>query len=134
MAKKLADMDVAELAAHLKESQLNNIEKQLKFVSSRLEELQPLIELQQRLQAARRAMLNERAVASGGGRGLSQSEVIAWLGENGASTVYEIAQGLSVTEAVVRGHLNRGKDERFEKTNNNHWQLREPENEEDDDE
>jgi hypothetical protein len=41
-----------------------------------------------------------------------------------------------VTEAVVRGHLNRGKDERFEmilEEGVKKWDLREPENDEEED-
>jgi hypothetical protein len=134
MAKKvLADMDIDELASHLKETQLNGIDKQLALIERRLANLQPLIELRERLQSARRAMLNERAVAQGGGRGLSQSEVVNAMRGAGPLSVYEISKKLGATDSVVRGHLNRGKDERFTKLVDNKWELREPEDDDEED-
>lgn len=132
---KMADMSVEELADHLKQGQLDAIDQRLKIVGTRLNDLQPLIELRDRLQSARRALLNERAVASGGGRGLSQAEVVSALASLGEASVYALSQKLGSNEAAVRGHLNRGKGERFEKTTENTWRVREPENEpEEDDE
>jgi hypothetical protein len=131
---KLQDMGHAELAAYLKERELDGIDKQLKVINGRLADFEPLIELKGRLEGARRALLNDRAVASGGGRGLTQSEVVNALREMGEpSSVYEIAQKLGTNEATVRGHLNRGKDERFKKNGDNKWSLREPENDEEED-
>lgn len=136
--KALADMEPDELAAHLKERALNETDKQLQLIEKRLANLQPLIELRDRLQASRRAMLNDRSPTSGGGRGTSQAEVVnAIRAFNGQPlTVYEISQAVGASEAVIRGHLNRGKDERFTKDSDGKWTLREPENdeEEDDDE
>jgi len=134
MAKvSLADMEPEDLAEALKKRHLDEIDKQLVLVNRRLDKLQPLIELRDRLQASRRAMLNERAVASGGGRGLSQSEVVNALRDSDGMSVFELSQKLSVSDAVVRGHLNRGKDERFTKLADNKWVLREPENDEEED-
>jgi hypothetical protein len=135
MGKKIADMDHQELADALKKQQLDGLDKQLRLLNSRLDELQPLIELRDRLTSARRAILNERAVASGGGRGISQSEIVNAMRDKGALSVYEVAQAVGATESVVRGHLNRGKNERFTKQDDNKWVLREPENDpEEDDE
>lgn len=138
MGTKLADMEPDELATHLKERALNETDKQLKLIESRLANLQPLIELRDRLQASRRAMLNDRSVASGGGRGTSQAEVVNAMRapNNGEGmSVFDIAQAVGASEAVIRGHLNRGKDERFRKLADGKWELHEPENEpEDDDE
>jgi hypothetical protein len=131
---KLADMKHDELAEYLKKRELDGIDRQLTIIDERLRELQPLIELRDRLTGARRSMLNERAVASNGGRGLSQSEVINAMREIAApASVYDIAQKLGANEATVRSHLNRGKDERFTKDGDNKWTLREPENDEEDD-
>src|SRR5882672_10292090 len=125
--KSLAEMEPDELATHLKERALNETDKQLQLIEKRLANLQPLIELRDRLQASRRAMLNDRSVASGGGRGTSQAEVVNAM-SSGPMSVYEIAQAVGASEAVIRGHLNRGKDERFLKTAEGTWMLREPEN------
>jgi DNA-binding CsgD family transcriptional regulator len=131
----MKDMGVEELAEHLKQGQLDAIDQRLKIVGTRLNDLQPLIELRDRLQSARRALLNERAVASNGGRGLSQAEVVSALASLGEASVYDLAKALGVNEATVRGHLNRGKDERFTKLVDNKWAVREPENDpEEDDE
>lgn len=134
--KKMNEMGLEELAAYLKNLQLDQIDKQLRVIESKLSPMNALIEHRNRLQAARRALLNDRAVASGGGRGISQSEVINAMRDKDPQTVYEIAQALGATESVVRGHLNRGKGERFTKLTDNKWELREPENddEKDDDE
>lgn len=138
MGTKLADMDPTELADHLKTRALNETDKQLKLIESRLSDLQPLIELRDRLQASRRAMLNDRSVASGGGRGTSQAEVVNAMRDIDVTgiSVFDLAQRVGASEAVIRGHLNRGKDERFTKHSDGKWTLREPENdeEEDDDE
>lgn len=79
-----------------------------------------------RLLAARRALLGvgSRTTANAGNR-TTQDEVAHYVGENAGDdglTVAEIATGLSTNEAVVRGHLSRGKD-RFVKIDN-HWFLR----------
>lgn len=132
----LAEMEPNELAAHLKERALNETDKQLQLIEKRLTNLQPLIELRDRLQASRRAMLNDRSPTSGGGRGTSQAEVVNAMRDKAPLSVYEISQLVGASEAVIRGHLNRGKDERFKKDSSGNWSLREPENddEEDDDE
>lgn len=111
------------------------IDKRLKAIDKKLLPFQGLIDQKNKLQASRRALLAERSTTSnGGGKGLSQEEVVNWMTQHeGPHTVFEIAQGLSVTESVVRGHLNRGKDERFEKDGNK-WDLRDPENDDDEDE
>jgi hypothetical protein len=112
---------------------VESINKRLRAIDKKLEPFQGLIEQKRRLEGSRRVLLAERAAtANGGGKGLSQEEVVQWMTQNpGPHTVYEIAQGLSTTESVVRGHLNRGKDERFEKLDNKKWELRDPENDDD---
>jgi hypothetical protein len=113
---------------------VESINKRLRAIDKKLEPFQGLIEQKRRLEGSRRVLLAERAAtANGGGKGLSQEEVVQWMTQNRGTvhTVYQIAQGLSTTESVVRGHLNRGKDERFEK-DNNQWELRDPENDDDD--
>lgn len=111
---------------------LDNIDKRIARIAKMLHPFEDLIEQRNKLQAARRALLNDRATTSGGGRGITQAEVVNAIGDD-VLTVHEIAQKLGTTEAVVRGHLNRGK-ERFEVNVDNgikKWQLRDPEEQED---
>lgn len=129
-----------QLAAASTRKIVESIEEELEAIEKKLRKYDPLIQQRTKLQAARRALLNERsATGGGGGRGLSQAEVVDYMREHSDEegvagfTVYDIAKGLGVTEAVVRGHLNRGKDERFEKAADNKWDLREPEDDPEDD-
>jgi hypothetical protein len=116
------------------------MDKRIRIINKKLEPFEALIEQRKKIEASRRALLSERAPTNGGGRGLTQEEVVNWMrNEEGLHTVYEIAQGLGANEAAVRSHLSRGKDERFTQTfdgNQKKWELREPENdaEEDDEE
>lgn len=76
-----------------------------------------------RLLAARRALLGSGNKVTGeGGSRTTSDEVAQWLAANGPATNAEMAQALSTTEAVIRGHMNRGKD-RFEKTADGKWQT-----------
>lgn len=127
-----------QLANAVTQRLVSSIDEELKEIEKRLRKVDPLIAQRTKLQAARRALLNERSsTAGGGGRGLSQAEVVnAMRGEEGI-TVHALAEKLSVGEAPVRAHLNRGKDERFESERADGqvlWSLREPEEDEDDDE
>lgn len=128
-AQQIADRSLKKVLA--------GIEEELEAVNKRLRNYDPLIQQRDRLTAARRALLAERAVTQGGGKGISQAEVINALKDLGDATVSELATKLSATEAVVRGHLNRGKDERFKVELDGgvkKWSLREPEEDDDEDE
>ncbi len=112
---------------------LTGIDKRLKLIDKKLEPFNKLIQTKQKLEGARRAILAERSVTQGGGKGLTQAEVVNAMQGEGPMSVYEIAQKLSANEATVRGHLNRGKDERFQKGVDNKWELRDPESEDEGD-
>lgn len=87
-----------------------------------------------RLQAARRALLGagNKMTGSGGSR-VTQGEVVAWFEANpGAWGVEAIAGDMGHSPEVIRGHLNRGKGERFDKAPDGMWVLRDPEGDEDD--
>jgi hypothetical protein len=85
-----------------------------------------LIEKKTKLMATRRALLGGNAMTGGSsGTRITQGDVVGAITGNGDSPA-TIAERLHTTEAVVRGHLNRGKDERFLKKNNL-WYLRDPE-------
>lgn len=125
-----------QIANGIQKRLLDQIEQELEGINKRLRNYDPLIAQRDKLMAARRALLAERAVTQGGGKGVSQAEVVTVL-KDGPETVAAIAKKLSTTEAVVRGHLNRGKDERFKVELDGGvkmWSLREPEEDDDDEE
>lgn len=128
-----------QLASAVTKRLVDSIDEELKEIEKKLRKVDPLIAQRTKLQAARRALLNERSTTAGGGRGLSQAEVVDWMKKNSDDapfTVHDIAEGLSVGEGPVRAHLNRYKDERFESVREGGqvlWSVREPEEDEDDD-
>jgi hypothetical protein len=117
---------------------LDGMDEELEKINAKLAKYDDLIDARNRITAARRAILAQRATtANGGGRGLSQEEVVNALRDAGSSTVHELANKLSANESAVRAHLNRGKDERFTldvaDDGRKVWSLREPENDEEED-
>lgn len=120
--------------------QLEAIDGQIQAIdgSKVVRAAQALLDQKAKLMAARRSLLGAGPKLTGGGGGtrVTQGEVVAWFEANeGEHSVEDIASAMGHSPEVVRGHLNRGKGERFQK-NNNLWSLRDPENdpEEDDDE
>lgn len=94
-----------------------------------------------RLTSARRSLLGvgSRTTSSGGSR-VTQDEVAKVMRDNPEMVGYSVSDLVTLisgsTEGQVRGHLNRGKGERFlKRTSDNRWFLRDPEsdiNDEDD--
>jgi hypothetical protein len=130
----MAEKTLDDFAQDYLDGVLDGIDKRLKLIDKRLKPFDKLIQTKQKLEGARRAILAERSTTAGGGRGLTQAEVVKFMTDKGPLSVFEIAQGLSTNEAVVRGHLNRGKDERFSKNGDNKWELRDPESDDEGDE
>jgi hypothetical protein len=91
------------------------------------------------LQMARRALLGvgSKTTSSGGTR-VTQGEVVQWFLQKqldeGYSVSY-ISEAMGYPEATIRGHLNRGNNERFEKYEGTGlWNLRDPEGDDGSDE
>lgn len=83
-----------------------------------------------RLTAARRSLLGvgSRTTSSGGSRVTQDEVAAAVLKEPEGVTVAELVALISgATDGQIRGHLNRGKDERFLKRGDGRWFLRDPE-------
>lgn len=105
-----------------------------------------LLEEKRRLQSARRALLGagpKLTGGSGGGQRVTQAEVVEfmrdrdYINDDGSISVGELAGEMGYGEAVIRGHLNRGKGERFIKHEDGEWSLNDPKSrdeDEDDDE
>jgi len=116
------------------------IEEQLELIDEQIEKINnskvmkaadKLIQQRNKLTAARRALMGAgNTVTGSGGPRTTQLEVIQWFKRQDEDdfTVDEIAAGLSVGDSVIRGHLNRGKDEAFLKNGDGTWSLRDPEN------
>lgn len=124
----------AQIAKKIKDRQVEAINEELEQINATLRKYEPLFELRRQLEAARRALLNERAPTAGGGRGLTQDEVVAALGDD-KMTVHEVATKLSATEGAVRAQFNRGKGERFDQEQEDGkilWFVRNPETQDDD--
>jgi hypothetical protein len=85
-----------------------------------------------RLMSARRALLGvgNKTTANAGTR-VTSDEVALWLSENGPASPAAMAEGIGTSEAVIRGHMSRGKD-RFEKLASGEWRTIDHEREEDD--
>lgn len=104
------------------------IDEKLEKVNKKLEIFDKVKGERDKLVAARRALLGvgNRMTGNGGSR-TTQDEVAQWMRDKGALHVSAIAAGLSTNDAVIRGHLSRGKDERFLKMKSGRWVLRDPE-------
>lgn len=126
-----------QIANKIKQRQVDAIDAELADINKTLRKYEPLFEVRRQLEAARRALLSERAPTAGGGRGLTQEEVVNALTELGEATVAQVAEKLSASEGSVRGHFNRGADERFSSRRDNGvvlWSVRDPESDDDEDE
>lgn len=125
-----------QIAKRMTNAHVALIDEQLAELNEVLRKYEPLFEQKKRLEASRRALLSERAPTAGGGRGLTQEEIVNALGEE-KLTVHQVATKLSASPGAVRAHFNRGEGERFGKDTENGevlWFVRDPENDEDEDE
>lgn len=86
-----------------------------------------LIEKKTKLMAARRALLGGNPMTGGSsGTRISQGDVVGKMTNGNGYSPAALAESLHTTEAVIRGHLNRGNNERFLKKDGL-WYLRDPE-------
>jgi hypothetical protein len=113
------------------EKSLEEIDEQITKIdnSKVMKAAEKLIEKKTILMATRRALLGGNKMTGGSGSRIVQSDVVKWFTDNDerdGAIPADIAEELHTTEAVIRGHLNRGKDERFLKKDNR-WYLRDPE-------
>jgi hypothetical protein len=124
------------------EKMVEEIDKELEKIENHkaMKAVQKLLERKAKLQASRRALLGtgNRLTGEGGNR-VTQAEVVAFFKSEGPGVTHSvayIAEQMGHNEATIRGHLNRGKGERFTKHDDGTWSLRDPKNEpeEDDDE
>lgn len=126
----------AQVAKRIRQRQMDLIDEQLEEINTILRKYDPLFEERKRLESARRALLSERAPTAGGGRGLTQEEVVAALTKLQPATVHQVATELQASPGAVRAHFNRGDGERFSNVSDNGevlWSVRNPEDDEEGD-
>jgi hypothetical protein len=114
---------------------LESIDEQISKIDSSkvVQAAEKLLAKKNTLMSARRALLGGNAMTSGSsGTRIHQQDVVGFmkssdneLGIKGFAPG-DLADALHTTEAVIRGHLNRGRNERFLKKNDL-WYLRDPE-------
>ena len=130
----MARTKLEAFADDLIETQLSQIDDALEDLNKKLEVFDRIKVKRDQLQAARRALLGvgSRTTANAGSR-ITQDEVIAAM-----KAADPDSEGISVSElmgavpgssdAQLRGHLNRGLNERFlKRASDNKWFLRDPE-------
>jgi hypothetical protein len=125
-----------------KQTILDALDQEIGELEKKLEKVQPLINELDVLKQTRRVLLSERATTGGGGHSgprLTVEEVITVMRGHAESTghdkisVADLAEAVGYDENRVRSHLNRYRDERYEKNGDGLWSLI-GESEEDEDE
>lgn len=100
-------------------------------MDTRLEVFDRVKTQRDRLTAARRSLLGVGSrTTSGGGSRVTQDEVAKVVSEHEGITVAGLVTAISgSTDGQIRGHLNRGKGERFlKRASDGTWFMRDPEN------
>jgi hypothetical protein len=115
-----------------KQTILDALDQEIDELSKKLEKVQPLINELDVLKQTRRVLLSERATTGGGGHSgprLTVEEVVTVMRANRDSTgaksmpVADIAEAVGYDENRVRSHLNRYRDERYERNGDGNWAL-----------
>jgi hypothetical protein len=112
----------------LVERMLEEIDEQITKIdnSKVMKAAAKLIEKKNILMSTRRALMGGNKMTGGSSPRITQADVVEELKKIPGQAPGSLAEALHTTEAVIRGHLNRGKDERFIKKDNV-WYLRDPE-------
>jgi hypothetical protein len=104
---------------------LDILDEQIDALEEKLKKVQPIIDELQRLKRTRATLLNERGTTGkiSASTRLTMEEVIHTLRELGPSTPNAIAEKLGVDVTVVRSHLNRYRDQRYDRNGEGTWHL-----------
>jgi hypothetical protein len=108
------------------QSVLDVLDQEIEELADKLKKVQPLIDELARLKRTRATLLNERGTTGkiSNGTRLTMEEVVHALREMGGSaTPNDLAERLTVDDNIVRSHLNRHKDSRYEKLADGQWRL-----------
>jgi len=105
---------------------LEAIDEEIAELEDKLQKVQPLIDELNQLKRTRATLLSERTTTGsiGARTRLNMESVIHALRENDNEpmTAVDIASAIGVDPTVVRSHLNRYKDQRYEKDGDG-WTL-----------
>lgn len=128
----MARTKLEAFADELVQDQLANIDEALEDLNAKLEVFDRIKVKRDQLMSARRALLGVgNRVTGSGGTKITQDEVVSAMNGNGdGMTTQEIVTACpGSTDAIIRGHLSRGKGERFlKRESDGKWFLRDPEN------
>ena len=105
---------------------LDVLDEEIRELQEKLEKVQPLLDELNRLKRTRATLLNERGTTGkiSNGTRLTMEEVIVALREmGGVASPVDLAQRLAVDDNIVRSHLNRHKDSRYQKMADGTWEL-----------
>jgi hypothetical protein len=107
---------------------LDVLDEHINKLERRLAKVQPLIDELNKLKQTRMTLLSVRGVTSGGvrnGTKLTMESVIQAMRDHDETTVnaIQLSQVLGVDPTVIRSHLNRYKDERYEQVSRGEWRL-----------
>ena len=109
-----------------KNAVLEILDEQIHDIEERLAKVQPLIDELNQLKKTRATLLSERTTTGsiGSRTRLNMESVIHALreNENEPMTAGDIASAIGVDVTIVRSHLNRYKDQRYEKDGDG-WTL-----------
>jgi len=95
------------------EEQVEVIDEQLERVQRMLRPYEQLKDRENRLRAARRALLGgSKSTGEGSGK-LRQEDIVEYLKNHPGQTPGQLAEHFGVTQTTVSSHLYRGKGERF---------------------
>jgi DNA-directed RNA polymerase specialized sigma24 family protein len=117
--KKLAEAD------NIIEEQIEVINEQLEKVQRMMRPYEQLKDRENRLRAARRALLGGSSVTREGNSQIRKEDIVEILKETPGMAPGQIAQHLGVPQTTVSSHLYRGKDARF-LSKDGRWYLRDP--------
>lgn len=117
-------------AEELVASQLEEIDAKIDELNAKLEVFDRIKVQRDKLTMARRALMGvgSRTTGNAGSR-ITQDEVAKALDEfeDGATVTMLMESVPGANDGQIRGHLNRGNNERFLKRGDGHWFLRDPE-------
>jgi len=105
---------------------LDVLDQEIAELAEKLQKVQPLIDELARLKRTRATLLNERGTTGkiSNGTRLTMEDVIHALREMGGSaSPNDLAEKLTVDDNIVRSHLNRHKDSRYQKNADGTWEL-----------
>src|SRR4051794_979890 len=101
-----------------KENVLDILNEEIEALEEKLAKAQPLIDELAQLKKTRATLLSERSStgAVNGRAQLTMEMVVHAFTGHEELTVGEIADAVGVNQTVVRSHLNRYRDQRYEQT------------------